>query len=121
MVQWAWHTILWIPVYPEGKYRVKYARPGQYLSRRFSAHKVDSLQRAIEKHDDEAAVVASFDDFPAEELYDKGRLLERGRRLKDALYAYQEVVRRYPLTDAGKAAVSCIARVRKKIRDSEGT
>ena len=78
---------------------------------------VDSPQRNFEKQDDEVAMASAFVECQSEELFDKGRLLEQKKHLIEALYAYQEVVTKYPETVSGEAALSCIERVRKKLQD----
>ncbi len=109
IVQRMWFTFLWIPLLPGNKYRVKYARPGEFFSRLLSECEPASPERLMEQQSDEQNVLYGT---VAAELFDQGRTRERKRQHREALAAYQEVAGRYPLTPAGRAAARCIERLR---------
>jgi hypothetical protein len=96
-----------IPIVPQGEFRVKYVAPRRFISRR--------IRRSGE-------VAASLDaDDEGRALLDQATKMEIDGRVHDAVLVYQHIARKYPRTSAGKDAQKSLESLRAIIGDDDDT
>jgi hypothetical protein len=93
VIQQLFWCLLFIPIIPLGRFRVKYCAPGKYISRR--------LRTADEPYVSLASVAAEDQGY---KLLAEATRFEIQGRVQEALATYQKVFDNYPSTSAGRDA-----------------